>query len=191
MLFQDLKKLFFFSITFLVFRPRGLALSLFFGYYCPQTKFAKDMFLYVSVYPRGRGHVWQGGVRRREACVAGGMCGRGCTWQGACVAGAGCVHGGGHAWHGGMHGREGHGAWQEGERGHVWQGAYMARAAYMAGACMAGACVVEWAYVADWDMHGRGVCMAGGMHVHPPGRYHEIRLMSGRYSSYWNAFLFH
>ena len=41
-----------------------------------------------------------------------------------------------------------------------------------------------------------GVCMAGGgMHGGghpPPGRYYGygIRSMSGRYASYWNAFLF-
>ena len=33
---------------------------------------------------------------------------------------------------------------------------------------------------------GRGVCVAGG----DPGRYYEIRSMSGRYASYWNVFLF-
>ena len=48
-------------------------------------------------------------------------------------------------------------------------------------------------------MHGRGTCvcdrgacMAGWVcatHA-PPGRYYEIRSMSGRYASYWNAFLF-
>ena len=31
-------------------------------------------------------------------------------------------------------------------------------------------------------VHGRGAC--------PPSRYHEIRSMSGRYTSYWNAFLY-
>ena len=42
-------------------------------------------------------------------------------------------------------------------------------------------------------MHGRGACVvAGGVHG---GRgvcvgYDEIRSMSGRYASYWNAFLF-
>ena len=57
-------------------------------------------------------------------------------------------------------------------------------------------------------MHGRGgVCVVGGVHsrghvwwggmsgrgsMQPPGRYytHGIRSMSGRYASYWNAFLF-
>ena len=50
-------------------------------------------------------------------------------------------------------------------------------------------------------MHG-GVCMAGVvcmagdmrgracMPPTPPGKYDEIRSMSGRYASYWNAFLF-
>ena len=57
-------------------------------------------------------------------------------------------------------------------------------------------------------VHGRGACMAGGMHgggvwqgwcvwhgrgacmaCMPPSRYYEIQLMSGRYASYWNAFL--
>ena len=45
------------------------------------------------------------------------------------------------------------------------------------GACVAG------------DVHGTGACMAGGMHGTPPDRYYEIRSMSGRYASYWNAFL--
>ena len=89
--------------------------------YRPQMKFAKVMFLQVSVCPQG------GGVHGRGACVAGG--------QGACVAGV--------------------------------------------GACMAGGCV--W----QGGMHGRGACVAGGMHC----RYYEIRSMSGRYVSYWNAFL--
>ena len=39
----------------------------------------------------GRGHTWQRGVCGREACMAGGMCGGG-------------VHGRGHVWWG-MHGR--------------------------------------------------------------------------------------
>ena len=47
--------------------------------------------------------------------------------------------------------------------GHAWQG--------VAGVCMAG----------EGCMHGGG----GGV----CGRYYEIRSMSGRYASYWNAFL--
>ena len=63
-------------------------------YYRPQTKFAKVMFLQVSVCPRGGGHAWQGG-RAWGACMVGGggMCGRG-----ACMAGWACVVGGGRAW---------------------------------------------------------------------------------------------
>ena len=37
-----------------------------------------------------------------------------------------------------------------------------------------------------------GGCMAGGMHdTHPPGRSYSYGIwsMSGRYASYWNAFL--
>ena len=84
--------------------------------YRTQTKFAKVMFLQVSVCPQGgvygRGHAWQeggmhgwGACGRQHACQ-GGMHDRGCVWQG------------------GMHGRR-H-AWQR--EGHVWQG----------GACVAG-----------------------------------------------------
>ena len=45
-----------------------------------------------------------------------------------------------------------------------------------------------------WGGRGRGACMARGGGVHgggPPGRYYGygIRWMSGRYASYWNAFL--
>ena len=42
-------------------------------------------------------------------------------------------------------------------------------------------------------MHGRGCAWQGGVcatHAPSPGRYYEIRSMSGRYASYWNAFLF-
>ena len=41
-----------------------------------------------------------------------------------------------------------------------------------------GACMAE-------GVHGRGACLAGSVH----GRYYEIWSMSGRYASYWNAFL--
>ena len=75
--------------------------------YHPQTKFAKVMFLHLSVSPsvhrggvgacmaEGRGCAWgdewvrglgacvAGGVHGRGVCMAGGgMCGRGCAWQG-------------------------------------------------------------------------------------------------------------
>ena len=75
------------------------------------------------------------------------------------MRGRGVVHGGGAYIVGGMHGR-GH-AWQGGMcgGGHTWQGG---------------------------GMHGRGGrAWQGGVR----GRYYEIRSMSGRYASYWNAFL--
>ena len=66
------------------------------------------------------------------------------------------------------------------------------------GACMAGGMCVRGACVAGWHawqggMHCREVCVAGGHVWHArPSRYmyYEIRSMSGRYASYWNAFLF-
>ena len=81
--------------------------------YRPQTKFAKVMFLQVSVCPQG------------GACVAGegGMhgWGGGRAWlgRGVCMAGEGDVRGwgGGHAWLGGMCGW---GVCVAG--GHVWLG---------------------------------------------------------------------
>ena len=51
--------------------------------------------------------------------------------------------------------------------GHAWQG----------GAC-----------VARGDVHGKGMCMAC---MPPPGRYYDIWSLSGRYASYWNAFLYY
>ena len=63
------------------------------------------------------------------------------------------------------------------DRGHVWWGGMCG------GVCMVG------------GMHGGGhvwqwVCVAGGMHGRGVrGRYYEIQSMSGRYASYWNAFL--
>ena len=70
---------------------------------------------------------------------------------------------------GGMHGR-----------GHAWQGACMAGEC----TCMEGACMVG-------GMHGGGACVAGWvcMAYTPQTRYYEIRSMSRRYASYWNAFL--
>ena len=65
--------------------------------YRPQTKFAKVMFLQVSVCPQGCGRVWQGGMHGGEHVCQGGVHGRGHAWQGACMVGG--VHGGGgHAW---------------------------------------------------------------------------------------------
>ena len=85
--------------------------------YRPQTKFAKVMFLQVSVCPRGGGgHARQGGVCDGRACMGAYMAGRH-AWQGVW---GGCAWG--CAWQG----------------GHAWQGACMTMGAYMAGACVAG-----------------------------------------------------
>ena len=139
--------------------------------YRPQTKFAKVMFLQVSVC-RGGGRAWQEGwgMHGRECawqgvCVAGGMRGRGRAWQAVCMAGG--MHGSGVCVVGGVHGRGVH------SRGHAWRGA-----------CVAGGAMC------DRGLAWRGACVAGSMHaMHCPSRYYEIRSMSGRYASYWNAFL--
>ena len=125
-------------------------------YYRPQTKFAKVMFLQVSVCPhRGVGVV----------CM---------FFLGGCMVlfgGHAWFYLGGHAWFylggcvvlfGGMHGF----IWGGGMCGFIWGG-----------------------------MHGflGGVCMVflGGMRgFFSFFGYNEIRSMSGRYASYWNAFLF-
>ena len=78
-------------------------------------------------------------------------------------------------------------------RGHAWWGGGMCGR----GACVAGG-MCGWRHV--WrGMHDRecvwqGTCVIGGVcdtHA-PPGRYYGYGIwsMSGRYSSYWNAFLF-
>ena len=67
-------------------------------------------------------------------------------------------------------------------------GACMAGECVAMGACMAGTCVVG-------GMHCRGVCvamgvcMAGGMHVRGCVCGRRDGHCSGRYASYWNAFL--
>ena len=76
------------------------------------------------------------------------MQGRGCAWQGVCMAGG--LRGGGHAWQG-VHGG-----------GHAWQG----------GVCGRGACVAGGVH-GRGGMHVRGACMAGGMH----GRYCDVRIL--------------
>ena len=139
--------------------------------YRPQTKFAKVMFLQVSVCPWGGvggcsgGHVWLllGG---HAWLLWGGM--HGCS--------------GGHAWLllGGVHGCS-----RGGMRGCSGRGMH---------GCSQGECVVAW-----------GVCMVapGGACMVAPGGcawllwgggmrgfFDEIRSMSRRYASYWNAFLF-
>ena len=91
--------------------------------YCPQTKFAKVMFLHLSV---------SHSFHRGECVVAGG---RARLWGAACVVARACVVVG-----------------------------------VVGGMCMVvgGSCIV-----------------AGGPYV----GYDEIWSMSGRYASYWNAFL--
>ena len=124
------------------------------------------------------GHAWllRGGLPR------GGM--RGCSWGGmcGCSGGACMVAPGGHAWllTGGcawllmgvcVHGcsRGGH-AWLL-QGGHAW--------------LLGGACMVALGGHA-WLLWGGACVVAPGGH----GFFDEIRSMSGRYTSYWNAFLF-
>ena len=124
-------------------------------FYRPQTKFAKVMFLQVSVCPRG------GGVRgcSRGVCVVapggcgclGGMCG---CWGVACMVAPGgvCI---------------------DAPRG----ACMVAQGGRCAWLFPGGACVVAKGGVCG--------CSRGGVH----GFFDEIRSMSGRYASYWNAFL--
>ena len=85
-------------------------ITFFFNYYRPQTKFAKVMFLHLSVILStggwGRawqvGRAWQGGVCGGGVCMAGEVCvvwgmhgRRGHAWWGACVVWG--MHGGRHA----------------------------------------------------------------------------------------------
>ena len=119
--------------------------------------------------------MWQG-----EHAWQGGTCGRGHAQQGACVVEG--VHG-----RGGMCGRGvGHAWW-----GHAWQGA-----------CVAGAHVWQgvghawWGHAWQGGMHGGGVCVARGMCGSGGLAWQEGMCgrrnghCSGRYASYWNAFLF-
>ena len=121
------------------------------------------------------GHAWQGDMHGRgpvwwwEACMAGGMC-------------VGGMHGGG-----GMHGR-GCVWW-----GHVWQGVCMMGGMCGEGGVHGGGQV--WQGCVWWRCAWQGASMGRG-HVcqlcpHPtPSRYYRIWSMSGKYASYWNAFLF-
>ena len=136
--------------------------------YRPQTKFAKVVFTGVCLSTLG-GHAWfyLGGVH-------------GFIW-GACVV-----------LFGGMHGfiRGGGDAWFY-SGGHVWF--YLGGVWFYLGGMRGfiwGACMVLFR-----GMHG---FIPGGMHGFIPGGvhvffsffgYNEIQSMSGRYASYWNAFL--
>ena len=130
-----------------------------------------------------RGHAWLQG-----ACMVGG-------W-GACVIAVGAYMVGGHAW------LRGHALlW-----GDVWLwGACMVagRCAWLQGACVVmggihgcrGACVVVrgmcgcGGHAWLWGVHG---CRGGGVHGCWGAcvGHDDILSMSGRYASYWNAFLF-
>ena len=84
---------------------------------------------------------------------------------------------GGHAWPGGAC-MAGGCAWPGGLESVCGGGVCVA------GGCVVGACMAEG-----------GMCGGGGMrdtYTYPPGRYYGygIRSMSGRYASYWNAFLY-
>ena len=69
-------------------------------HYRSQTKFVEVLFSQVSVCPRG------GGGDMVGVCVAEGMNGRGCAWQGGLHVWWGRdVHGGGACMAGGMCGR--------------------------------------------------------------------------------------
>ena len=131
------------------------------------------LHLFVILFTGGGMHGCSGG--------GGGM--NGCSWG----VHAWLLQGdGGHAWllwgEGGMHGCYG-GVCVVALGGHVWllEGG-------MHG-CSRGACVVApgghaWLLLGE-GMHG---CSGGGMRGLP--RDMEIRSMSGRYASYWNAVLF-
>ena len=139
-------------------------------YYRPQTKCAKVMFLHLSVSHS----VHRGGV---------------------CIVTGGAYVVGGHAWLGGMRGCGG--ACMVGG-GNAW----------LWGACVvaAGCGCGRHAWLWRGGMCGcGGVCVVvGGMHGCGGGAvcswgvcvlaggcmgYNEIQSMSGRYTSYWNAFL--
>ena len=152
--------------------------------YRPQRSWGKVIFSEACVHILSTGEVYMVGP-------GGGMCGcSGGAWllQGVCVwllgGHAWLLPGGGHVWllQGGMHGCSGGacvvapgGACMVALGGHAW---------LLWGACMVaprGACVV-----APW-----GACV-----VSPGGgmcgirQDTEIRSMSRRYASYWNAFLY-
>ena len=133
--------------------------------------------------------------------VAGGAC---VVARGACVVARGCVWllRGGRVWllwggcvwllRGGMCGCLGACVVALGWHAWLLRGGGMHGCSW--GPCMVtlgGACVVALGGHA-WLL--RGVCMVargGGMHgFFSFFRYNEIRSMSGRYASYWNAFLF-
>ena len=108
------------------------------------------------------------------------------------------VHGGGAfvvawGWGGGAFVVAGGHAWLPG--GHAWLGGCMVAMDMCGcwGACMVdGGAWLPWTCVVAGGMYGWWRCMVvGGVHGWWGGcvGYNEIRSMSGRYASYWNAFL--
>ena len=99
----------------------------------------------------------------------------------ACVKNS--VHRGG-VLAGGVHGR-----------GCLWQGTYIGGVCggghACLGACVAGSVCVAWGGMCG-GVHAwhRGVWWGHAWHTRTPSRYYEMRSMSRRYASYWNAFLF-
>ena len=119
----------------------------------------------------------------------GGMCG--CSGGACMVAPRGCawLFLGGHVWllWGGVHGCSG-GACMVALEGHVWllQGGMRGCSGRVCVVAPGGACVVAPSGCAWLLPGGHAWLLWGGMH----GFIDEIRSMSGRYTSYWNAFLF-
>ena len=177
------------------------------SFYRPQRSWGKVIFSEACV----NNSVHRGGV---HGCSGGGV--HGCTRGGMHGFIRGCmVLFGGHAWFysGGVWFYLGGHAWfylgghawfYSG--GHVWfysGGGFIRGGVHgfiqQRGACMVlfsrGACVVLFSRGACMVLFSRGACMVlfsrGGPHgFFSFSGYDEIRSMSGRYASYWNAFLF-
>ena len=118
--------------------------------------------LQTRYFYRPTNEVCEGYVFTGVCLSTGGVRGReGRAWWGACMAGGGACIAGGHVWHG---------ACLVG--GHAWWGA-----------CMARGCAWQGAHAWQGGMCGRG-------HAWQILQDTVIPSMSGRYASYWNAFLF-
>ena len=159
--------------------------------YRPQTKFAKVMFLQVSVIlSTGGGHAW---LLWEGVCMfaPGGVCGCSGGMHGCSRGGCGCS--GGHAWllPGGVCGCS-----QGGMHGCSWGGGQACMVAPSGGVwllwggvhgCSWGVCMVApGGGMCGCSEGGHAWLLGGGMR----GFFDEIRSMSGWYASYWNAYLF-
>ena len=148
-------------------------------FYRPQTKLREGyVFTGVcdSVHSGGMRGCWGGGWLRRAWLLLGGhawLLLRGCAWLllGACMVAPG-----------GMHGCSLGGACMVAPGGRVW----LLPGGAMHG-CSWGACMVAPGGHAWLLLGGMRGCSGGG--VRGIQRDTEIRSMSGRYASYWNAFL--